>query len=94
VDNHRNSLKAQYPDFGQFKQQFEVPQSLLDTILQEGKKLGVKPHDEAEQLKTLPLLRMQLKALIARDLWDMTEYFQVMNETNDIVQKAVSLLND
>ena len=93
VDNHRNSLKAQYPDFGQFKQQFEVPQSLLDTILQEGEKLGVKPHDEAEQLKTLPLLRMQLKALIARDLWDMSEYYSIMNEDNDMVRRALELLS-
>ena len=33
-----------------------------------------------------------MKALVARDLWDMTEYFAIINETNDIVQKALDIL--
>ena len=35
---------------------------------------------------------IQLKALVARDIWDMSQYFQVWNETNEIVQRAVKLL--
>ena len=38
------------------------------------------------------MIKMQLKALIARDLWDMTEYFQISNEENDIVRKAIDIL--
>ena len=34
----------------------------------------------------------QLKALIARDLWDMNEYFQVMNKTNKSVERALEIL--
>ena len=33
------------------------------------------------------------QALIARDLWDMNEYFRVMNTTNESVQKALEILN-
>ncbi|MBR1500275.1 MAG: S41 family peptidase, partial [Bacteroidaceae bacterium] len=33
VDNHRQQLKKDYPDFARFKEQFEVPQSLTDDIL-------------------------------------------------------------
>ncbi len=40
-----------------------------------------------------PLIKTQLKALIARDLWDMNEYFQVMNTTNESIQKALEILN-
>ena len=47
------------------------------------------PKDDAELQHTMPFLRTQLKALIARDLWDMSEYFQVINEENDIVQQGV-----
>ena len=32
--------------------------------------------------------------LIARDLWDMNEYFQVMNSTNQSVQQALKVLNE
>ena len=92
VDNHRKELKKKYPDFSSFKQQFEVPQSLVDDILAEGKKQKVEPKDDAELQRTLPYLRLQLKALIARDLWDMSEYFSVFNEENPVVQKALEVI--
>ena len=41
---------------------------------------------------TVPYLRTQLKALIARDIWEMNEYFQIINQYNDIVQKALQLI--
>lgn len=37
---------------------------------------------------------MQLKGLVARDLWDMSEYFAIVNEYSDIVRKAVGLLEN
>ena len=49
--------------------------------------------NEEQYQKALPLIKTQLKALIARDLWDMTEYFRVMNTTNESVQKALEILN-
>ena len=48
--------------------------------------------DEAQYQRSKPLLELQIKALIARDLWDMSEYFQVMNTENAIVQRAVQLI--
>ena len=57
-----------------------------------GEEAKLKPKDEAELQRTLPMLKDQLKALVARDLWGMNEYFRIMNETNDIVLKAVELM--
>ena len=91
VDAHRKALKQQYPDFVTFLARYEVPQSLLDDIRKTAEKDKVKPKDEAEWKKSLPQLRLQLKALVARDLWDMSQYFQVVNEANPIVQKAIVL---
>ena len=91
VDAHRKTLKQQYPDFATFLARYEVPQSLLDDIRKTAEKDKIKPKDEAEWKKSLPQLRLQLKALVARDLWDMSQYFQVVNEANPIVQKAIAL---
>ena len=93
VDNNRKKLKKAYPDFAVFKQQYEVPQMLLDAVIADGEKQGVKPKDEDEREQSLPMLKAQLKALVARDLWDMSEYYSIINETNDIVQKALETLN-
>lgn len=92
VDKHRKALKKEYASFDDFRQRFEVPQSLIDAIIKEGEKQGVKPKDDDELQRTLPLMRLQLKALVARDIWDMNEYFAIMNEQNDIVLRALNLL--
>ena len=89
VDNNRKQLKKRYPDFQSFLNGFEVPRALIDEIVAEGKRQKVEPKDEAEMKQTLPYLRTQLKALIARDLWDMSEYFQIINIQNPILQKAL-----
>ena len=92
VDNHRKQLKKEYPQFDKFKQTFEVPQSLIDNILAEAKKQKLEPKDDQELQRTLPYLRLQLKALVARDLWDMSEYYSVFNEENPLVQKALEVI--
>ena len=71
------------------KPRFETPQELIDLVLAEGEKVGVKPKDEEELQKTLPELKLQMKALIARDIWDMSEYFAVMYEENPFVKKSI-----
>ena len=94
MDKNRKQLLKQYPTFEEFKKKFEVPQSFIDAILAEGEKLNVKAKDEDELNRTLPPLRIQLKALIARDLWDMSEYFSIVNEDSEIVKKALELLSE
>ena len=92
VDNHRKELKKRWQSFDDFKQQFEVPQRLVDDVVAEGKKQKIEPKDEAELEKSLAYIRLQLKALIARDIWDMSEYFSVINERSEIVKKALEII--
>lgn len=89
VDNNRKQLKKQYPDFQSFLNGYEVPRTLINEIVAEGKKQKIEPKDEAEMKQTLPYLCTQLKALVARDLWNMSEYFQIINSQNPILQKAL-----
>jgi len=92
VDQHRKQLRKQYKTFSDYSKQFAVPQELIENILRQAEKQNIKPKDDAEREQTLPYLRMQLKALIARDLWDMSEYYAIMNESNDAMQRALQLL--
>lgn len=91
VDANRTTLKGLYKSFDTFNKNYVVPQSLLDTIIAEGKKEKVEPKDKAELTATMPYINVQLKALVARDLWDMNEYYRVWNEQSDIVNKAIKL---
>ena len=91
VDANRTTLKGLYKSFDTFNKNYVVPQSLLDTIIAEGKKEKVEPKDKAELTATMPYIKVQLKALVARDLWDMNEYYRVWNEQSDILNKAIKL---
>ena len=91
VDANRTTLKGLYKSFDTFNKNYVVPQSLLDTIIAEGKKEKVEPKDKAELTATMPYIKVQLKALVARDLSDMNEYYRVWNEQSDIVNKAIKL---
>lgn len=89
VDANRKQLRKQWKTFEDFAARYEVPQALLDTIFAQGNKEKIVPKDDEEQQRTIPYLRLQLKALVARDLWTMNEYFRVWNEENDIVRRAL-----
>ena len=93
VDQQRKALKKQYPTFARFQQEFEIPASVTDGILAEAEKQNIKPKDDEELKTTMPYLKLQLKALVARDLWDTSQYFAVMNESNDVVKRALELMN-
>lgn len=93
ADSERNSLKSLYPDFEQFKATYEVPQSLTDKILSDGHEAGINPKDDEELDATLTTLRRVLKGLTARDLWDMSEYYSIINEAQTPVQRALQIIS-
>lgn len=92
IDNNRKKLKKLYPSFEKFKDEFEISQAFIDEIVADAAKQNVKPKDDEELEKTLPYLKLQLKALVARDLWDMSQYYSVFNEQNEIVKKGLSVI--
>ena len=93
IDKNRRQLSKQYTSFEDFRAGFNVPQEVVDDVVAEAEKQNVKPKNDEELQQTLPMLRTQLKALIARDLWDMNEYFAIINEQNHIVQRALQILD-
>ncbi len=93
IDKNRRQLSKQYASFEDFRAGFNVPQEVVDEVVAEAEKQNVKPKNDEELQQTLPMLRTQLKALIARDLWDMNEYFAIINEQNHIVQRALQILD-
>ena len=92
IEGHRKELANKYKKFESFNEKFIIDDDMLATLREMVEKEGVKFNEEQYQ-KSLPLIKTQLKALIARDLWDMNEYFRVMNTTNESVQKALEILN-
>lgn len=92
VDRHRAALKQKYKKFETFRSDYEVPQELTDSIFAQAKRKKVEPKDEVERSNTLADLRFTLKALIAYDIWDRSEYYRLINTRSEAVEKALEFL--
>ncbi len=91
MDTHRKEWLDTYQTFDEFYERFEITPPLLDGLVATGTEMGVE-FDAEEYEKALPLLKLQMKALIARDLWNTKEYYHVINQANESIQKALELL--
>lgn len=94
VDANRKALRKRWTSFDEFRRDFVFPKEEIDKMIADAAKDKIVPKDDAELEKTLPKLSMQLKALVARDLWDMSEYFAIINEESEIVRKAVEIIGN
>ena len=93
IDRHRKELRKTYPDFPSFNASFQFPTEELNNMLAEAqKKDSISARDDEELQKTLHAASLILKGLVARDLWDMSEYFQIIYEEDPVVLQALDLL--
>ncbi|MGM0407255.1 MAG: S41 family peptidase, partial [Bacteroidota bacterium] len=91
-DKNRDELKSKYPDFKMYNQNFVTDESMLQDLRDYGEENNVEATDE-EFGKSKDDLKILLKALIARDIWDMSEYFQIMNTRDKGFNKAVEVID-
>ena len=93
IDTHRKDLQRRFKEFNTFNSGYQVGNDVLDILKEEAEKAKIDLADEEYQ-QSLPLIRTQLKALMARDLWDISEYYQVINTANESVKQALRVLNN
>ena len=93
VDENREQLKKKYTNFEKFKRDFVVTDAMVDEIVKAGEKAGVVKDEKALPM-ILPSMKLQLKALIARDIWEMNQMYQIMNEENHVLKKGLQTLKD
>lgn len=91
IDQNRTDLKKKYPTFDKFKKEYEVSDELLKQIISGAEKEKIR-IDSVQYNTSKPLIKLQLKALVARDLWEMNEYYQIMDAENESLLKAIQIL--
>jgi carboxyl-terminal processing protease len=91
IDANRVELHKQYRAFDGFAANYTIPETVLKDIITSATAEKI-PFNEKQYQLSKPLLEVQLKALIANDLWDRTAYYRIMNTDNEIVQKAIHIL--
>lgn len=93
VDNNRKHILKQYPDVEKFKQNYRLSPEMILKI----KEMAVNDKiewNEEEFNRSKNLLFTQLKALIARDVYDTSAYFRIMNDESDIFKEGLKIISN
>ena len=93
TDKNRASLQKSYPTFEEFNSGFEVTDDLFEQLVAYAEKEKLERNED--DLKTSrDEISVMVKALIARDLWSLNEYFRIVNATrDDDFKKAMDVID-
>ncbi|MFP4663759.1 MAG: S41 family peptidase [Bacteroidales bacterium] len=95
VDKNRDMLNNKFEEFEKYESEFEVTDDIiaeLDKFANEKQEMKESMDDmDSDQLKRL---KIHLKSLVASDLWETNEFYQVNNKINPSFLKAVELLRN
>ncbi len=105
IDKNRDKYKKDYKTFNDFKAKFTITESMLQDVFNmmiadrkttepDAKDTGATDKDREEFIITKSLIALQIKGLIARDLWDMSEYLQIVNDENETLKKALEIIEN
>lgn len=93
VDNHRKEILALYPTVDLYKANYEVDENIFQRLLKaaEDEKVEFK---EDEYINSKPTIALQLKALIAQNLYHSSDYYKIMNDNNPIFKKGIEIIEN
>ena len=93
LDRNRDKLTKEYRNIDEFAERFVVDEELLGNLRAAAEKDSITPAGgEEEYQRSLPMLSLQLKALLARDIWNTSEYMQIFNSEDENFKKALELV--
>ncbi len=91
LDKNRKKLLKTYPSFHHFKKDFVLTEEFMDDFFKYATKKNVEKN-EADYQKSKKLIDTQLTALMARNLYDTSAYFEIINQLNDSFLEAINLI--
>jgi carboxyl-terminal processing protease len=93
IDDNRASLLARYRTPKLYREKYTVDSLLLSRLLDLAAADSI-PFDAGQYSRALPLITLQIKALLARDLYGTADYYRIINDNNDSLREALRLIND
>lgn len=92
-DENRKKLLGQYPDFKTFKDEFKCDALFMNDFFTYVKKEDATlEKNEEEYAISEHSIKLRLKAYLARNLWDTSEFYEIYNTSNEIINRAVEIL--
>jgi carboxyl-terminal processing protease len=92
-DRNRAVITGKYKNFGEFKTKFEFSEDEIKSFIAKGEAEGI-PFDEKQFNVSKAEMFLIVKGLIASNIWQINEYFQVINQNDVVIDKALNVLSD
>jgi carboxyl-terminal processing protease len=92
-DRNRTFLTTQYKSFTEFKTNFEFSPDDIKTLIAKGEVEGVKYNDEQFQ-KSKEEILLIMKGYVASNMWQTSELYQIVNQNDKVIEKALKLISD
>jgi len=86
ADGHRGDLKN-YTSYSDFKQRFEITDDLLNDFVVYSSNKGVEADDKGISASK-EVLKIRIKAYIARNIWGNDGYYSIMNQDDNVLKEA------
>ena len=93
VDKNREKLTRQYPVFDQFEKKFQITDDIVESIVATAEKEGIERDQESINF-TRDLMKKEIKALIARDIYTRDHFFKIYNQDDKALIKAIEVLKN
>ena len=93
LDDNRKSLLKKYPEFDTFDKNFQFSTDDFEAFLKQGTEEEVLTEENKSNLNEA-FVKLQLKALIARNLYETGAYFEVLAPTDHEINKALELIRE
>ena len=90
---NRDKLHEQYPKFSRYNDNFQVTEAMMEEVKAVAEKEKVTWNDE-EYLRSEKYIKLQIKALIARNVWEMQQYYEVTLTEDPVIGKAVEIISN
>lgn len=95
VDKQRDKLLLSYPNFESYMKNFSVDKQFMDEFFKYVEKEDKELLFNEEHYKISErLIKLRIKAVLAQDIWGYNEFYQIHNESNEIIQRAVEALEN
>jgi carboxyl-terminal processing protease len=93
ANDHRDEIFDNYATFEEYRKNFNCDREFMDSFFAFIRKEQTDLAFNKEQYEiSEDLLKLRLKAIIAQDLWGYQEFYQIYNETNEALLKAIEVL--
>jgi carboxyl-terminal processing protease len=93
TDNHRHKLLKAYPSIESYKNNYTADKEILDKLLSLANDEKIK-FDEQQYAQSKSLIALQIKALIAQNLYDSADYYKIINNESPIFRKGLEVISN